>query len=283
MNATKLEWIGFSPCRYVLQTCLGAGFLIYLLCTGCAVVGVNNYQSAETLGQGKFKVGAAFEGGREMAAGIRTEHGNIEIEDSLNMDDCRCLLLELAGQYGITPSTDIGLAINGAFESEGVVISLKQNLVQRPDNFAVALMVKGGNFGSDIESHSSWGNSSTKENDTYRGLLLDIPVIISKRWNFLSIQVSPKYMYHKLEIETDYKKYRSGSLVEHNSDEETFEFHTIGVTTGFSFSGIPVDLYLISLNSEISFEVSLLRVKNLPEDSYQWISFPGVGVYVKFR
>ena len=99
-------------------------------------------------------------------------------------------------------------------------------------------------------------------------------IIISKRWNFFSLHLSPGYMYQYLKVSANYKESRKSdaTMIKHNSDEETFKFHPFGVTVGFS---------LLFKHLQLTPEVLYLHVKDLPNDAYRWILYPGLGLYVK--
>lgn len=254
----------------------GAIFLILLILSGCATVGVNNYQDAETLGKGKYKAGLALEVGRNMDAGISTNYGNIEFdEDPLSLKDFVFPIVELAGQYGITRSTDIGLALSSTiiFPASGsAVFYVKQNLIHTPGNFAISLMPGSGIFGSDSKNtiRSLTTGAKWEERDKFHGFLLSVPVIISKRWEDFSLYLSPKYIYHHLKVTTDYKD-SSGRTI--NSDKKSFDFNTLGASIGCSSTFKRIT---------ITPEVSYLRVQDLTNDSYRWIFFPGLGLCLKF-
>jgi hypothetical protein len=253
--------------------------LIFLLITGCATVGVNNYQNAETLGKKRFKTGLAMDGGKEMSVGFKITEGTIEIaEDNLSANDFMMLSLGLTGQLGITRSTDIGFALNVTISSASGKFYLKQNLVHTPGHFAIAFIPGIGIYtGKDTVSFQLFPEPDTeydKEN-SFAGYYFDIPLIISKRWSNFSIHLSPKYMYHRLNVSTDYRQIREsdGEVLVHNTDEETFYFHSYGIAVGFS---------LVYERVELTPEISFLRVKDLSTDSYRWTFYPGLGIYVKF-
>lgn len=257
----------------------GILFIIFLF-SGCATVGVNNYQNAETLGKKKFKIGTAVEMGREMDAGIHVFEGDIHLHNDLDWEDYTFPIVELAGQYGITRSTDIGINLSSTVLplSGSVAFHIKQNLIHTPGDFAIAFMPGGGYYGSDTKGSGTplFNQNNRYENEyKYQGYLIHMPIIFSKRWDFFSIQMSPKYMYSHLKIKADYKEFRKSddTLVEHNTDEETYDFNTVGVSGGFSF---------VFKHFEITPEVSYLRVKNLPNDSFEWVLFPGLGIFLKF-
>lgn len=254
MNSTNLDWAGLFPFRFMLHKCIGASLLISLLISGCAVVGVNTYQTAETLGKGKFKAGWAIEYGRVLDAGLMTAEEDIKIaEDShLTWDDYTYPLVELTSQYGITRSTDIGFTVARAYGLSGsTTFHLKQGLVHTPENFAVAVMPEGGFFESDSEENDNAAN--------LQGILFEIPIIMSKRWDCYVIYMTPKYMYHFLEVRTDHK--------------EEFEFNTFGSGVGFSFANQDIQFML---------EVSFLCIEDLQQNSHRWIAFPGMGIYFMF-
>lgn len=262
------------------QKCLWVLLLIILLVAGCAAVSVNNYQNAETLGKGNFKMGGAFEYGKRVDVGIDTYEGEIEIQNHLDWDNFTFPMVVLSGQFGITKSTDIELTLTSSpFIIPGsMIIHLKQNLAHTPGNLAISVMPGGGIFG--VHSESSGGiifhpELRFEEEEEFLGYHLDLPIIISKRWNFFSLHLSPRYMYQCLKVRTDYKEFRKSddTMMKHNSDEETFQFHPFGATVGFS---------LVFKHLQLTPEVSYLRVKDLPKDAYRWILYPGLGLYVKF-
>ena len=169
----------------------GLFLLLLSIITDCATVGVNSYQDAETLGKGKYTAGLALECGRKMDAGIETYSGNIEIQqDPLNINEFLFPILELGGQYGITGVTDIGLALGSNIATNQLVFSLKQKLLPIHQNFAIALMPSFGIFSSTSEnSEISLSDTKYEERDKFSGTLLNVSVIISKRWDNFSFNL----------------------------------------------------------------------------------------------
>ncbi|MBN1155471.1 hypothetical protein JXB12_11185 [candidate division KSB1 bacterium] len=256
-------------------------FLVFL--ATCATVGINNYQNAETLGKNKLKLGLAFELGREMDAGIDLYEGEISYQDTLwegEMSDFVFPILEFSVQYGITNSTDIGLNYTTGWllTSGGGSIFLKQNLLHTKNNFAIAILPRAGIYGSESESEftSDIGNFKEISKENYSGTQYDISLIISKRWDFFTIQLSPKYLYNGLSLETDYKNYENHDdkfPTTHKKSKKTIYYRTYGASAGLSFR---------IQNFRIIPEVSYLRVKDLPLDKYTWALFPGLGFSVTF-
>jgi hypothetical protein len=253
--------------------------LILALIMNCATVGVNNYQTAETIGKNKVKFGGAVELGRQMDAGINVFRSEIDLVGDLEYGNYTLPILELDGQFGITKSTDIGLTLTTSYPpwSGSKAIYLKQNFYHTAENSAAAIMVKSGTFGSTTESGGDVFLHSDLEYERvydYKGYFIDIPLILSKRWDFISLHFSPRYLYHHLTIETDYNEIRKndGTVVYENSNDRSFKFNTVGMSAGIS---------LMLPNIYIMPELSYLRVKNLAEDTYRWILFPGFGIFVK--
>lgn len=280
MNSIKLIITIKKTLQLKYQIILWGLLFIIILFAGCATVGVNNYQNAETIGKKNLKAGLAVEMGRTMDAGIHIFEGDIYFNNDLDWDDYTFPIVGLTGQYGITGSTDIGITLSSAILpiSGSMAIHLKQNIVHTPRDFAIAFMPGGGIYGSVTEGSGTplFDQDNRYENKyEYRGYLIDIPAIISKRWSFFSLHLSPKYMYSSLNIKTDYKEFRKSddTLVLHNTDEETYDFNTFGASAGLSF---------IFKHFQITPEVSCLRVKNLPKDTFHWVLYPGLGLYLKF-
>jgi len=179
-------------------------------------------------------------------------------------------------QYGMTGSTDVGVALTVVpyGMSASMAAHLKQGLIHTPGDLAVAIMPKAGVFGSERETKDGVmiGRDRYDETKSFEGYFLDMSIIISKRWDSIAIHLSPKYVYHYLEIRTEYRELEDPSPFE-NSDEKNFEFSTVGAAAGVS---------LVFESYELAPEASFLRVKQLPEGSYRWVLFPGVGVCLKF-
>ena len=254
--------------------------LIFLFIAGCATVGVNNYQNAETVGKKRFKAGLDWEFSRDMSVGIDIDEGIIKItEDYPSASEFNMPSVGLTAQYGITGSTDIGAAVNVSISSASGKIYFKQNLVHTSGNTAIALLpgvgIYAGGGGSGEPVFFSEPNTEYEKDNSYEGYFFDIPLIISNRWSFFSVHLSPKYTYHRLYISTEYREIREsdGEELVHNAQKKTFDFHTYGVAAGFSF---------VFKRLELTPEISFLRVNDLPKNSYRWTIYPGLGIFIKF-
>ena len=261
--------------------------IISFLIMDCYTVGINNFQNAETLGKKNFKIGASLGTSLNLVPCINTDSGYINFNDNSEWNDFSTLRIELAGQYGITKTTDIGLILG----TGGASFYLKQNLIHTPKNFAFAFSVDGGiiampSIPTKVTSSSSNNNIQTEINweqkDKYLGGYINLPLIISKRWRFFSLNSGVNYLFHHVKIETDYhettiiKNEITMEDTTYNIDrskEKSFDFHTLGLSGGFSF---------IFQHFEIFPTVSCLRVKDRKKDSFKWIFYPGMGFYVKF-
>ena len=268
----------------------GSKISIYLMWSGflalslinCAVVGVNHYQNAEPLGKNRFKVGFNVEEGREMEAGINIYRGDIDISSNdLDWDSYTCETIGISAQYGVTATTDITLRTTTAIipTSGSTILSIKQNLLHTPNNFAIAIMPSVGVFGTESSSSGTplfYPNRRYDRKYDYKGYLAEADLIVSQRWNYFSIFVSPKYIYSSLNIKTDYDEFweSDGSIAYQMNDEETFYCNTYGASTGITLT--------LWRRLQIIPEISFLRVKNWPKDKYDWTYFPGLDISLKF-
>jgi hypothetical protein len=243
----------------------------------CGSVMVNKYQNAETLGKKKFKAGVDLEMGREMNAGISINKGEITTSSQdLNWQEFTTPIYCMGIQYGLTQSTDINIGFTTFIRpNSSGTFHIKQNILNTLNNFSIAVMPGVGLYRTE-ESDSDHPNRTYNGEYVYKGFVVDVPLIISKRWDSFSIFASAKYIYNTLNIETEYEEFYENSQVVsyRHFEDKTHYFNSFGVSTGFS-----IDLFT---HLHISPEISFLNVRNLSKDSHEFIYYPGLGLSWKF-
>ncbi len=227
------------------------GYGIISVLSSCAVVPVNRFQSAKTLGMGNGEVGAAFYAGRDVAETFLAEGDPF--------DDANVPTGEMYGRLGVLEMWDVGFRLFTPYlGSWGIALDQKVWLFEggifAPD---VAIGSTIGTTGIYTES----GSGALKKNREYNLYFFDVPLILSKNFtSYLAVYgggMFSYYVFNGKETTRARKKSIDGNTA-----------------SGTAFLGIQASLFHIRLTPEIA----VMSIRDENSGKTKMIFFPGIAL-----